>query len=129
MASYEPGVCNIGESERRKRYGLGAVGMAATLVLVFVVFAFDAPRPLLLSAAVPLFGAALGYFQGRLNFCVNYGLRGLVDAGVAGDGTRAVSDEAARRADRRRARQVVGYAAAVAVAGAVVVFGVGVLAA
>lgn len=129
MASYEPGVCNIGESERRKRYGLGAVGMAGTLVLVFGVFALEAPRPLLLLAVVPLFGAALGYFQGRLNFCVNYGLRGLSDAGVGGDATRAVSDESDRRADRRRAREVLGYAAATAVVGAEVVFGVAALAA
>ena len=128
MASYEPGACNIGESERRKRYGLGAAGMAGTLVLVFGVLALDAPRPLLLVAVLPLFGAALGYFQGRLNFCVNYGLRGLYDAG-GGDATREVSDEAHRRADRRRARQVVGYAAATAVAGAAVVFGVAALAA
>jgi hypothetical protein len=41
------------------------------------VIAFDAPRPLLLATAVPLFGAAFGFLQGRLNFCVNYALRGL----------------------------------------------------
>jgi hypothetical protein len=122
---YQLGACNIGEGEQRQRYGVGAVGMLATLGFVVGVITFDAPRPLLLATAVPLFGAAFGFLQGRLNFCVNYALRGLYDVSQSGTNTREVSEGTARRADRRRATQVIGYAAALAVGGALVTFAVG----
>lgn len=127
MADYQPGVCNIGEAERRQRYGLGAVGMAATLALVLATLSWGGPQWLLAATAVPLFGAALGYFQGRLGFCVNYGLRGLYDVTVDGGDRRAVDDDAARAADRRQVARIVGYSAASAVVGAAVVYGVGLL--
>lgn len=44
MVEYEPGVCNIGEAERRKRYAIGAVAWMATLGVVAGVLAIDAPR-------------------------------------------------------------------------------------
>jgi hypothetical protein len=127
MADYQPGVCNIGEAEQRQRYAVGAVGMTGTLVVVAGVLSGVGPRWVLLATAIPLFGAALGYLQGRLGFCVGYGLRGRYDAtdDGAGTGTERVDDEAARAVDRRRGLAVVGYAAAAAVAGALVVYGIG----
>jgi hypothetical protein len=82
-----------------------------------------------LATAIPLFGAAFGLLQGRLNFCVNYGLRGLYNVSETGDDTTEVTDETARRADRKRATQVIGYAAVLAIGGALVTYGVGLLAA
>jgi hypothetical protein len=125
MVEYQPGACNIGEAERRRRYGLGAVGLSGALVVVYVVLSGVGPRWLLLTTVVPLFGAALGYVQGHAGFCVNYGLRGVYDAT---DDLGRVTEEDARAADRRRSLEVVGYAAAAAVGGALVIYGLGLLA-
>ena len=86
MADYQPGVCNIGESEQRRRYGLGAVAAVATLGLVTWVLGFDGPSWALALAVVPLFGAAEGYFQGRYQFCAGFASLGIYD--VSPDGQR-----------------------------------------
>jgi hypothetical protein len=122
MTDYRPGVCNIGEAERRRRYALGAVAAAATLGLVTWAFGFDGPSWALVLAAVPLFGAAEGYFQGKYQFCTGFAALGIYDVSADGDDRRRVTDEAARRADLRRAWRIHAYAAAVAVGGAVLLY-------
>lgn len=127
MTEYEPGVCNIGAGEQRLRYGLGAVSFAATLVLLVAVYALSLPTILLLATFVPLFGATEGYYQGRLGFCAGFGLLGVYDVSDDGDDRTVVSDADARRRDRRRALQIHAYAAGTALAGALAVYGVGLL--
>lgn len=124
MAEYRPGECNIGEAERRRRYAIGAVAAATTLGLVTWVFGFGGPDWALFLTAVPLFGAAEGYFQGRYQFCAGFAALGIYDVSDEGNDRRRVTDESARRADMRRAWEIHGYAAAVAVGGVLVLFGV-----
>jgi hypothetical protein len=128
VTDYRPGVCNIGEAARRRRYGLGAVGMLATLGLVVATLASGGPRWLLVATAVPLFGAALGCVQGRLGFCVGFGLRGRYDVSRDASDRRTVEDDDARAADLRQVRRIVAYSVATAGAGTAVVYGVGLLA-
>ncbi|QIB73638.1 hypothetical protein GL213_11030 [Halogeometricum borinquense] len=122
MAEYQPGVCNIGEAEQRRRYALGSVAAVATLGLVTWVFGFDGPVWALALAGVPLFGTAEGYLQARYQFCAGFASLGIYDVSEKGNDRREVSDEAARRADMRRAWQIHGYATATAIAGVLVLF-------
>ena len=128
MAEYEPGVCNIGAGEQRRRYALGAVSFAATLLLLFAVYATALPPVLLLATFVPLFGAAEGYVQGRARFCAGYAVLGVYDVSDVGDDRREVADPDARRTDRRRALRIHAAAGATALVGALAVYGVGLLA-
>ncbi|ELZ26765.1 hypothetical protein C474_19030 [Halogeometricum pallidum JCM 14848] len=127
MVEYRPGECNIGEAEQRRRALLGAVAALLTLGLVTWVFGFDGPWWALALAAFPLFGAAEGYFQTRFRFCTGFASLGIYDVSAGGNDRRRVTDDAARRADLRRAWQIHGYAAAVAVVGALFLFGVAAL--
>ncbi|SHH31434.1 hypothetical protein [Halobaculum gomorrense] len=127
MAEYEPGVCNIGAGEQRRRYALGAVSFAATLGLLFAIYAANLPKTLALATFLPLFGAAEGYYQGRYQFCAGYALLGVYNVADEGGDRTPVTDPDARRADRRRALRIHAYAGGTALLGASLVHGVGLL--
>jgi hypothetical protein len=127
MAEYQPGVCNIGEAEQRKRYALGALASLATLGLVVGVVAFQLPTWWLLASVVPLLGVAEGFFQARFNFCAGFALAGVYDVSPSGSDRHEVADESDRRADRERARQIHLYSLGAALAGTVLVYAVGLL--
>jgi uncharacterized membrane protein (DUF485 family) len=84
VTEYQPGVCNIGEAEQRKRYALGALASLATLALVVGVVAFRYPTWYLLASVVPLVGVAEGLVQARFDFCAGFALAGIYD--VSADG-------------------------------------------
>lgn len=127
MVEYRPGECNIGEAEQRRRAFLGAVAALLTLGLVTWVLGLDGPWWALALAALPLFGTAEGYFQTRFGFCTGFASLGIYDVSDDGNDRRRVTDDAARRADLKRAWQIHGYAAAVATAGALLLFGMNAL--
>lgn len=77
--------------------------------------------------AVPLFGTAEGYYQGRFDFCVYFASRGVYDVSDDGTDRREVRSEGDRRDDRRRARRIHLYSAVTALAGSTFVYGVGLL--
>jgi len=58
-------VPNIGPRERRKRLTLGIAALAVGAGLSALLIATGAPRGWRLLAALPFWGAALGYFQAR----------------------------------------------------------------
>lgn len=102
---YRPGVCNIGPAEIRRRRRVGHTGLAAAAGLLAVLLLVDAPPVLRLLVALPAAVSASGYLQAALKFCAGFGQIGVFNFGDAGEQT-AVVDEAARAADRRRARQI-----------------------
>lgn len=110
--SYQPGVCNIGPAEIRRRRHIGYVGVAAAAVLGLFLLAVDAPAAARLLIALPLAGGIEGLIQARLKFCAGYGLAGLRNMEGIGQAER-VEDAAARAVDRRRAL-VIHAAAALA---------------
>lgn len=122
MSEYQPGECNIGEAERRRRYALGLVASVATLVLITWVLANDGPTWLLALSSIPLFGAAEGFFQGRSEFCTAFAALGVYDVSDEGGDRREVPAEADRNADRRRAWRIHAYSASVAVVGTVLLY-------
>lgn len=110
-SAYQPGVCNIGPQEIRRRQMAGVVGVAAAIALVALLLVLDAPPAARLLVALPLTAGFNGFLQARLHFCATYGLRGIRNLGAIGDKER-VEDVEARRADQRKALGIFGAAAA-----------------
>jgi hypothetical protein len=102
---YQPGVCNIGRAEIRRRRRAGHIGLVATLGLLAALVLVDAPSLARLLVAIPASVSASGYLQAAMKFCAGYGQLGVFNFGDTGERT-AVADEAARAADRGRARQI-----------------------
>jgi hypothetical protein len=116
---YQPGVCNIGPAEIARRRRAGHTGLIATLVVLGVLVAIGAPPILRLILVLPAAVAASGYLQAWLKFCAGFGAQGVFNFGGVGH-TETVIDDAARAADRRKARQIglasfaIGLAVAIA---------------
>ncbi len=105
VARYEPGACNIGPDEIRRRRRFGHAAALATATLLGVLASVRARRMVRLLAAIPAMGAASGYLQASERFCAGYGQLGVYNFGPAGSPTE-VEDPAAREADRRKARSI-----------------------
>lgn len=107
--AYRPGVCNIGGPERKRRRRAGHLGVAAGLGLLLAVALLDQP-PYYGLASTPFFiGSAVGYIQDRLRFCAYYGRAGEYNLGSLDQSPETVSEETARKKDRRRSRQIYLY--------------------
>jgi hypothetical protein len=121
-SGYEAGRCNIGPQEVARRRMTGHLGLAITAVLFLILAWTDAPVWMRLVLFLPAAVGAAGYLQAYLRFCADYGWRGVFNFGQAGHHrTTTVTDEAAMRADRRRAA-VIGLSSA-AIGSAVVLLG------
>jgi len=78
--------------------------------------------------AFPLFfGAAIGFVQDRLRFCVAFGALARYDLAGSGGGAGSIAEREAVRRDRKRAVQVAGVALGVALAATALVYAVAVL--
>jgi hypothetical protein len=102
---YQPGVCNIGPAEIRRRRQIGYVGLAGAVALGAFLLAVDAPALPRLALALPVGVGLSGLLQARLRFCAGFGMAGLQNMGVLGQQSR-VQDERARAADRRTALRI-----------------------
>lgn len=103
--AYEAGTCNIGPAEIARRRRAGHVGVALTVSVIALLVAIDAPPLTRLVAILPAAVAASGYIQARLKFCAAYGQRGVFNLDE-GTQTTAVTDDADRARDRRRALRI-----------------------
>ena len=118
-AVYQPGVCNIGPAEIRKRRMSGWVGLAIAVVFLVVAFAFGWAAPWRLLVAVPVFLAAEGFLQAAFHFCVGFATRGLYNFGELGS-EETVQDAEFRRKDQRKGLLISALALAIAVVVALV---------
>lgn len=117
---YQPGVCNIGPAERRKRLLLGVASLLVAGAFVAAVLTNDWPTWTLLLSVFPLYGAAMGVLQYRERFCVGFAGLGVFDA----DGrTDDVTDPQALEADRKRAVRLNAKALAYGAVATAVVYG------
>ena len=103
---YRPGVCNIGPAEIAARRRAGHAGVVATLALLTILVAVDAPAWTRLALALPAALAASGYLQAAMRFCAAYGWAGVFNLSRELRSTRTVAEAAARRADRRKALEI-----------------------
>lgn len=102
---YQPGVCNIGPTQQRRRLFLGIGSALLAVVHVAAVLAIGWPRWTLVLSMFPLYGAAMGVFD-------------------VGEGTTQVTDEAALAADRKRTVRLNTKSLAVGAVGALAIYGV-----
>ncbi|RAW44438.1 hypothetical protein DQW50_14360 [Halorubrum sp. 48-1-W] len=121
---YQPGVCNIGPTQQRRRILLGVVSLLVAAALVAAILVVGWPRWTLVLATFPLYGAAMGYFQYRERFCVGFAGMGVFDVG---DGTERVDDPEALAVDRKRAVRLNLKSLAVGALAAVAIYGVAVV--
>jgi hypothetical protein len=128
MTEYQPGVCNIGANERRKRRLAGRAGFLVAIVHVATVVGFGLPANYLLAAFLFLFGGFVGYFQARFGFCVAFAALARYDLSGSGGGTGSISEKEALQRDRRQAVTITLYAAGAAAIVTAVVYGIGVVA-
>jgi len=127
MSQYQPGVCNIGRDERRKRRMAGMASLGGALAVVGYVLVSGRPDGQVLLAFPLFFGAAIGFVQDRLRFCVAFGALARYDLAGSGGGAGSIAEREAVRRDRKRAVQVAGVALSVALAATALVYAVAVL--
>ena len=120
-AQYQPGVCNIGPAEIRRRRMSGYVGLAIAAVFLILAFALGWAAPWRLLVAVPVFLAAQGFLQAAFHFCVGFASRGLFNFGELGS-EETVYEAEYRKKDLRKALLITVLAFAIAVVVAVVAF-------
>jgi len=120
-AEYVPGVCNIGPAEIAHRRAFGHVGFAASVVLLGLLLAINAPAWARLLLFFTAAGSATGYLQAMFHFCAGFGSRGVYNFGAVGT-EHAVAEAADRARDRRRSLQITAGSVAIGLAVAIAAF-------
>ena len=96
---YQPGVCNIGTWEIRRRRATAFVAFVIGLGALALMVAGGVPAPVRLLLVFPFWGGALSWLQARRRFCAAFAMGGLSNFGDA-DATRMhVTDPAAHHQD------------------------------
>ena len=104
---YIPGMCNIGPAERRRRRLGGIAGAAATILILVVLLLIDAPVLWRLILVIPAAGAATGFLQDALHFCVGFGMKGIYNVINSAGVVDNVELEEFRLKDKRKAQTIV----------------------
>lgn len=112
-AVYQPGVCNIGPAEIRRRRTSGYVGLGLAVVFLVMAFALGWAAPWRLLVALPVFLSAQGFLQAAFRFCVGFASRGLFNFGELGS-EETIHDKEFRRKDQRKALLITVLAFAIA---------------
>jgi len=58
-------IANIGSSEKRKRFIFGLLSLLAGILVLSVMFVFDATRWWRLLLVLPFYSAGIGFFQAK----------------------------------------------------------------
>ncbi len=113
---YIPGACNIGPQERKLRKTAGWIGLGLFLALLGILYASHAPQWARFFLLLPALLSVTGWVQYAHRFCVNFGMRGLVNMDKPAFQTENVVEEAFRRKDRQRALGLIALSAAISLA-------------
>jgi hypothetical protein len=106
MPGYEPGVCNIGRKEIRKRYALAVVGFAIAAIVSYIILSSYLPRWALLSSFIPLLVGFEGFYQGYLGFCAGFAAAGVYDFTGSGGSKSKVTDPESHKRDMKKANRI-----------------------
>lgn len=109
---YQPGRCNIGPAEIRRRQQVGHAGLAATIVGLVVLVAIGADPLWRLLLFFPAAASASGYLQAMFHFCAGFGSRGIYNFGPLGR-QQQVTDADALQRDRATSNRIGLGAAAI----------------
>jgi hypothetical protein len=114
--AYIPGVCNIGPAERRRRRMGGIAGVVGVFVLLGSLYAVDAPIWWRLLLLFPASGAATGFLQDALHFCVGFGMKGIYNVINSAGVVDNVELEEFRLKDKRKAQNIVVWSGLIGLA-------------
>ena len=106
-------MCNIGPAERRRRRMGGIAGAVATIALLALLLVVDAPVWWRLLLVIPAAGAATGFLQDAMHFCVGFGMKGIFNVINSAGVVDNVELEEFRLKDKRKAMQITLYSAAI----------------
>jgi hypothetical protein len=107
MAEYEPGQCNIGTRERRKRRLVGIATLIGGAAYAVAVIAVAWPPEALLATYPFAVGGVLGVLQSREAFCAGFAIAERFDLSNEGGDAGRVRNAAAVKRDRLRAGKLV----------------------
>jgi hypothetical protein len=116
MTEYQPGVCNIGKAEQRKRYGLGLAGATATVILSALLLTGIISIPGFVGVLIASALMFEGFIQGYMNFCTGFASKGIYDVSESGDEKKEVKDSKQRKQDKVKALQIHLYSISGAIA-------------
>lgn len=119
MSEYQPGACNIGARERRRRRWVGITGFVLAAAFVAAAVYAELPPLALLGVFVFLVPGFLGVLQDRTAFCAGFAVKERYDFSGSDGDAGAVRDKSAVPKDRVQATKMV----LAAVLGAAVVTG------
>jgi hypothetical protein len=115
-STYQPGVCNIGPAEIRKRRAGGYFGLVLVVLALISFMVFAVPTPWRLLIAIPAGIGANGFLQAALHFCVGFGTRGIFNMQTELGHEESVLEAESRRADQRKAVQIFGFSVLISLA-------------
>ena len=118
-AVYEPGRCNIGPAEIRRRQQVGHIGLAATILGFILLVVINANPLWRLLVFFPAAVSASGYLQAIFHFCAGFGSRGVYNFGPLGRQEQVTDREALNR-DRAMSNRIGLGAAAIGLVVAVI---------
>ncbi|MFB6078680.1 MAG: hypothetical protein ABEJ80_06860 [Halarchaeum sp.] len=101
-ASYQPGRCNIGGRERKRRYAYAAVALAAAALFALGTLLGPVPDEVMPAVFVPLALGIEWYLQASRKFCAVLAMLGRYSFEES-DAAGTVDDPSKRRADRTTA--------------------------
>jgi hypothetical protein len=106
-SQYQPGVCNIGGPEVKRRKQVAQLGTAVFLAIsIYFVFS-EATASSALVALLPAMIASVGFVQSRKKFCFAFGLLGTFNFAELGKLSKVVTKEEIA-ADRKQALIIIG---------------------
>ena len=106
-SQYQPGVCNIGGPEVKRRKQVFQFGSVVFLALSLYFVISGAAASSAFVAMIPAILAAVGYVQSRKKFCFAFGLLGTFNFAELGKLSKVASKEEIS-ADRKQALIVIG---------------------
>ena len=103
---YQPGTCNIGKTEVRRRYKIGFLGLGTMIIMILMIEFFHLPSFLKIFVFIPAFYSISGFIQAFNKFCYVYGLKGVASL-VGRKKFQKVSDAENFKADRKKAFNII----------------------
>jgi hypothetical protein len=113
--TYTPGVCNLSDGEARRRTIAGWAGLVITLALGAYFFSAHVPTAVRLIIFIPAAFGAMGFLQGLMHFCVNFGMRGVFNTSNELGKTDTVAQAEYRKQDKAKAVRIIAYSVAIGI--------------
>jgi hypothetical protein len=122
QTKYIPGVCNIGPQERRLRLMAGWIGTGAFIALLVYFHLGGFSKGINFFLLIPALLGSVGFLQDYNHFCVNFGLRGLMNMDKEPFKTDTVEQAEFRRLDRQKAWKIISTGVGISLAAALAAY-------